>query len=326
MITIKDIAKRAGVTPTTVSRVINNRGYISEETRAKVMEVMRELNYQPNEVARSLGKKHTHTVGLIVPHVIHPFFSELIHHLEAEATAEGYKILLCNSRDQRERELEYIDMFISNRVSGIILCSQYLDTEMFSELNIPLINLEREDLSSAISIQSDNYLGGQLAARHLIETGAKQLLHIGGEVRRDVPASRRWDGFKDVCAEHGVACELYITDLEAYQSMEYYELIRSVLEARPRVDGIFTSSDLIAAQIIQVCAEKGITVPGDIAVVGYDDTFLARLTTPTITTIHQEIPEMARLAIDCILASQKGEVTETKYVLPVTLVKRSSTK
>ena len=124
MATIKDIAAPAGVTATTVSRVINNRGYISEETRKKVTQAMQEMNYQPNELARSLAKAHSNTIGVIVPHISHPFFSKMISALESAAAKRGYKILLCNSKDQPEKETEYLDMFISNRVTGVVMASQ----------------------------------------------------------------------------------------------------------------------------------------------------------------------------------------------------------
>ncbi len=155
MFTLKDIAQKAGVTTTTVSRVINNRGYISKKTRDKVCEVMKEMNYRPNELARALSKQHNTSIGVIVPHISHPFFSKLISHLESAAAQKGYKILLCNSKDQPEKEMEYIEMCISNRVAGIILCSKYLDASKFASLNIPILNLEKEDYSNAISVQCD---------------------------------------------------------------------------------------------------------------------------------------------------------------------------
>lgn len=131
MATIKDIAARAGVTATTVSRVINNRGYISEETRKKVTQAMQEMNYQPNELARSLAKAHSNTIGVIVPHISHPFFSKMISALESAAAKRGYKILLCNSKDQPEKETEYLDMFISNRVTGVVMASRDVRLKSF---------------------------------------------------------------------------------------------------------------------------------------------------------------------------------------------------
>lgn len=164
MATLKDIAQRAGVTATTVSRVINNRGYISEGTRKKVYAAMEEMHYQPNELARAFSKQYTNTIGLIVPHISHPFFIKVISNLESSAAEKGFKLLLCNSKEQPEKEQDYLDMCISNRVAGIVLCSKYVQTREFRKMNIPVVNLERGGDDDTISVQCDNYQGGKLAA------------------------------------------------------------------------------------------------------------------------------------------------------------------
>ena len=178
MATLKDIAQRAGVTATTVSRVINNRGYISEGTRKKVYAAMEEMHYQPNELARAFSKQYTNTIGLIVPHISHPFFTKVISNIESSAAEKGFKLLLCNSKEQPEKEQDYLDMCMSNRVAGIVLCSKYVQTREFRKMNIPVVNLERGEDDDTISVQCDNYQGGKLAAEHLIECGCKNLFRI----------------------------------------------------------------------------------------------------------------------------------------------------
>lgn len=326
MVTLKDIARKAGVTTTTVSRVINNRGYISEKTREKVCAVMEELNYRPNELARSLSKQHSSSIGVIVPHISHPFFSKLISQLENAAAQRNYKILLCNSKDQPEKEMEYMEMCISNRVAGIIICSKYLDSEKFSALNIPILNLEKEDRSNAVSIQSDNYKGGCIAAEHLIACGCRDILHFGGIVGKNMPADHRSQGFSDVCGRKNVEYKVLLTDQSAYGTMDYYAFIKKSLKNNPETDGVFASSDLIAAQVIQVCKTMNINIPEDLCLVGFDDVAIAQLTTPTITTIHQPLREMAEIAIDCIEKNIRGAIVPSQIILPVTFVKRDSTK
>lgn len=325
MATLKDIAKKAGVTPTTVSRVINNRGYISEETKQKVELVMKDMNYQPNELARSLTKQRTNTIGVIVPHISHPFFSELISCIEEEAAEKGFKIILCNSKDMKEKEKVYLDMFVSNRVSGIILCSKYIKGEKFNTLNIPVVNFEREEGESLILIQCDNYRGGKIAAEHLIECGCENLLHFGGVRGKEMPADKRSLGFSDVCMGNCKKFKIILSDQLAFGSMNYHDFIKQSLVENPGVDGIFASSDLIAAQVIQVCGEMGLSVPKDIKLVGFDDVLISRIATPSITTIHQPIKEMTSLCIDYIANSIKGKVVPAKIILPVSLVKRAST-
>ena len=143
MATIVDVAKLAGVTPTTVSRVINNRGYISEKTKSKVYEAMKELNYQPNEIARSLTKQKTNTIGIIVPHISHPYFAKLISNLENEAAKKNYKIMLYNSKEKVEKEKQYLDLCKSNRVSGIILCSGNVESNKINAGDTPIVLLEK---------------------------------------------------------------------------------------------------------------------------------------------------------------------------------------
>ena len=143
MATIKDVAREAGLTVTTVSRVLNNRGYISDNARRKVAEAMEKLNYQPNEVARSLHKKSSKTIGVIVPHIRHPYFAEMISNLENAAYKEGYRILLCNTQSKEEKAKAYIEICTGNRVAGIILFSGQVAVETFMGLDIPVITMER---------------------------------------------------------------------------------------------------------------------------------------------------------------------------------------
>lgn len=324
MATLKDVAERAEVTVTTVSRVINNRGYISEQTRKKVYDVMKELNYQPNELARSLSKQRTNTIGIIVPHIVHPYFAKLISNLETAAANKGYKILLCNSKAKNEKELEYIEMCKSNRVSGIILCSRNVDIEGMKNLEIPVITIERNLEAGTVGIECDNYLGGRLATEHLISCGCNNLLHLSGIKNENMPADARAEGFIAVCEEHGVKhTEVQNTSM-IYNTLDYHEYIRHALKKTPAVDGIFASSDLIAAQTIQVCMEMHIKIPDQIKLVGFDDVDIAKLTTPTITTIRQPIREMAEWAVEFIQKSLNQEAVPEQIKLPVTLVRRGS--
>ena len=191
MATIVDVAKLAGVTPTTVSRVINNRGYISEKTKSKVHEAMDQLSYQPNEIARSLTKQRSNTIGVIVPHISHPYFSKLISNLENEAAKKDYKIILCNSKDTATKEKKYLDMCKSNRVDGIILCSGNVEYNMINTGNIPIVLLEKNFEKGKLGIQCDNYQGGCLATEHLIKCGCKRIVHFSGVIDEEMPADNR---------------------------------------------------------------------------------------------------------------------------------------
>lgn len=325
MATIVDVARLAGVTPTTVSRVINNRGYISEKTRNKVYEAMDELGYQPNEIARSLTKQKSNTIGIIVPHIAHPYFAKLISNLENEASKKDYKVILCNSKEKAEKEKQYLDMCKSNRVAGIVLCSGNVESNKINTGDIPVVLLEKNFEEGKLGIQCDNYQGGRLATEHLIECGCKKLLHFSGVIDEEMPADNREKAFIDVCNKNNIEYYIKKFDVNIYNQMNYYEAIKDTLTEIKEIDGVFASSDLIAAQVIQVCNELNIKIPQDVKLVGFDDVEISKLTTPTITTIRQPIKEMAKLAVDLIDAKYNNVEIDKQIIVPVELVVRNST-
>jgi len=325
MATIKDVAKEAGLTVTTVSRVLNNRGYISDDARRKVDEAMKKLNYQPNEMARSL-RKRSNIIGVIVPHIRHPYFAEMISNLEHEAYKQGYRILLCNTQDKDEREIEYVDICKSNRVAGIIIFSGGVSVEAFGELDIPVIAMERSLGTSTSSVECDNKAGGEMAARELIECGCKKLLHIGSTSGGVVlPADNRARGFIEVCEKEGISHIEVSPENEDYASMNYTKLVENIFRDYPDVDGIFASSDLIAAGIIQTCNKLGKRIPEDLKLIGFDDVIIAQITSPALTTIHQPIREMATIAFKLIKNFSNGEVVPKQTILDVKLIERETT-
>lgn len=325
MATLKDVARASGLSEGTVSRVLNNRGYISEQTRNRVYMVMKELNYQPNEMARSLSKQSSNTIGVIVPHVMHPYFAKLISNLERAAYKHNYKILLFNSRGKDEKEDEYIEMCKSNRVAGVVLCSNSIETEKFQNMGIPFVTMERPISGGAASIECDNYKGGVLAAEHLIQKGCRNLLHFGGIEENLMPADDRWESFQSVCERAGVNCTLVKMPKGTYEELEYEAVVSRALEEHPDIDGIFASSDVIAAYVIRSCGRLGLRVPEDIKVVGFDDVLISQMSTPSITTIHQPMKEMAEAAINALEQTKAGNMVPARSVFPVTMVVREST-
>ena len=325
MATLKDVARETELTVSTVSRVLNNRGYISEETRNKVYAAMKKLNYQPNELSRSLSKQTTNTMGVIVPLLDHPYFSKLINHLESAAYEYHYKLLLFISKDKDEKETEYLEMCKSNRVAGIILCSGTIGTEKFEEISVPLITFERNLEHGTASVECDNRQGGRIAAAHLAECGCKNVIYMSGIKGMSMPADLRGEGFAEICRKKGIQNTEIKTDSKLYETLDYREYIEQVLVDHPLTDGIFASSDVIAAQVIQVCSKRGIKIPEQLKLIGFDDVNIASLTTPSITTIKQPIKEMAHMAISLIAASNNNQIVASRTMLPVMLVKRETT-
>lgn len=325
MATIKDVAREAGLTVTTVSRVLNNRGYISDDARKKVSDAMEKLNYQPNEVARSLHKKTTNTIGLIVPQIRHPYFSEMISNIENEAFKNGYRILLCNTRGKAEKEKEYLDICTSNRVAGVILFSGTIAVEPFIQMDVPVITMERKLDNGTASVECDNKTGGELAAKKLIEAGCRHLLIIGSTSNSvELPADNRILGFTQVCEDKNVPFYEIDPKQWEYENLDYMELLESALREHPETDGVFASSDVIGAQMLQVCSKMNIKVPEQMKIIGFDDSFVSRLTTPQLTTIHQPVKEMAVCAVRLLKDAADKKIVAQQTILPVQLIERGT--
>jgi len=322
--TLKDIAKGAGVTVTTVSRVLNNRGYISDETREKVYQVMKELDYQPNEIARSLSRKKSNIIGLIIPTIGHPFFSELSFYLEYYAYKEGYKLMLCNSQMEAKKEKEYIDMLRAHQVDGLILASHTLEVEDYINIDLPIVTFDRK-VGNIPYITSDNYQGGSLATNLLINKGCKKIVYIGGNLKLDLLANIRYDVFLEIAEKRGIEHFIVQTDLNGFNIAEYRKLIFDLLKEHPDIDGIFASSDLIAATVIRVAQRVNKKIPEDIKIVGYDDIQEASLFVPEITSIRQPIKKMGSMAIEVLKKQINKEKVAKSNIIAVELVERETT-
>ncbi|WP_234124612.1 LacI family DNA-binding transcriptional regulator [Clostridium hydrogenum] len=323
MSTIKDVAQLAGVAVTTVSRVLNNRGYISKETRKNVEDAMKKLNYEPNEVARSLYRKKSNIIGLIIPDVSHPFFAKLANYIEYYAYENGYKILLCNSYKDKIKEKDYINMLRRNQVDGIIMGSHTLETAEYLNHKLPIITFDRNISESIPFITSDNYKGGFLATKLLITKGCKKLAHISGPLELNTPANKRYVAFMDVVKENNIDYVIKQTKLDTFEN--YIKLVQKMFDEHPDIDGIFASSDIIAASIIQVADSIGKKITEELKIVGYDDTDIASLIVPQITTIRQPLRQMGEMAVKLLIDEINGKDVKIENILPIELIERKTT-
>lgn len=326
MATIKDVAELTGLSIGTVSRVLNNRGYISQKTRKKVDDAMKKLNYQPNAIARSLSKSSSNIIGVILPLLDNPFFASLLSGIENELESRGYQLLLFISDGDGKKESELLRECKRNRVAGIVLCSGNFEAMRISDLDVPVVSIERSRKNSSVSIECDNYKGGGLACRHLYQVGARNIVYVYGAQDYPMPADARQSGFEDACRELGLETRIYKADSEDFHQQDYFELLARVFDENPGMDGLFCSSDMIAAQALKMASKRGIAVPEELKIVGFDDSIIAVLTTPELTTIHQPVDEMASLAVGSLLSSIKtSSFSSTSVVVDVHLVERGST-
>jgi len=207
MASIIEVAKKAGVGIATVSRVINNSGYVKKETREKIEEVIKEIGYVPNEIARSMTLQKNNIVAFILPNSTHLFFGELLYFVEEELFNKGYKLMICNSSMQTEKDLAYIELLKKNRVDAIILLTNN-DVESYLDKSLPIISFDRK-FEGVPFVASDNYHGGVMAARHLVEKGCKHIMFIGDDAQGvhtkvSTEVSKRRLGFIEELKKHGI--------------------------------------------------------------------------------------------------------------------------
>lgn len=323
---LNDVAKYAGVSPTTVSRVLNDRGYISEKTRKKVYEAISAINYFPNEMARTLSTKQSNIIGLIFPTITNPFFAELVFHIEMQCEKLGYKVFLCNSLNHADKEKKYLDMLISNQVDGIIVGSHNRGVFEKVVTNLPIVALDQFISDSAPIISSDNYAGGKLATEHLIKKGCKKVIHISGPSNLNTPTHLRTVAYKEVMSKYGLEPIIYETH-QTFNPRSNDDMIMRMFEEVPDVEGIFASDDVIAAKCYYKALSSGKNVPDDIKIVGYDGTETAEGFLPQLTTIKQPISKMAERAVKLLDNKIKGEsiCIDSNEILEIQFIEGSTT-
>jgi len=319
---IKDVAKLANVSVATVSRVINNKGYVNEHTKELVMQAIKELNYVPNEIARSLYRKSSKIVGIIIPDLKNEFFNDMIAGIEEVIFKHGYKTMLCTSKESLDREKEYLQMFSTNKIDGLILCSNSPDIASYTNLDIPIVALDRIISKDIPSITADNYMGGIIAANHLINNNCTRIVQFRGPLPF-APANERANGFIQTIQRHS---NIKLHTIELDYNLDPTPIIEQFLTTNPQIDGIFAASDVFAANCIRCLKKLGRKIPQDVKVIGYDNISICEFTDPTISTIAQPIVDMGELAAETLFKLIKNEPIEQFHVsLPVKLIEREST-
>lgn len=315
---IQDVAKAAGVSPTTVSRVLNDRGYISQTTREKVYQAMKDINYVANDVARSLYNKRTNLIGVIVPSTSNPFYGELVSDIESICNVKGYKVLLCNSLHHADKETKYWEMLLRNQVDGVVVVT-YNRGLIDDQQQLPAVAIDHYLSKNINVVSSDNYKGGELATRELLNKGCNKIIHINGASSLETPANDRRYAYENVMNELNMNPITYEVPDVAFLEKNI-ETIKKLFHDHPDVDGIFASDDLIAIKVIQYAKKLGYKVPEDLKVVGYDGTKLIRSIYPDLTTIVQPIASIAETVVNDLDQQIAGKETAKKEtILPIKL-------
>lgn len=310
-INIVDIAKQAGVSIATVSRALNNNGSVRAETRQKILQIANELNYKPNPIARSLSRKRTDTIGVILPELVDEFFMEIIRGIDQEAYKSGQYIVVSSSHSQRNIVETLLEFMSSGRVDGVILMAPQFHNEIAeliqkSKKPVVLVNVCRE-MKKVVSFNINNYQGAFAITEHLIKHGYQKIgMILGPEGNCD--AQERYRGFKDALVHHGLKFRKERTVQGDFSVRSgYYGFVR-LMSQQQKPQAIFAANDMMAVGVYEAARESNIRIPQDVAVVGFDDIYLSRLLNPRLTTVHVPISELGSKAIQYLFRMVNQEV------------------
>lgn len=293
---IKDVAKRAGVGVGTVSRMLNDSGYVAGETREKIEIAMRELNYTPNELARNLYHKRTGIIAVIVPSASNPFFTEFVDYVETELYEAGFKMMLCSTAKASNAELEYLDMLNRHIVDGVITGVHSLDVEEYRKIHKPIVALDRYLGEHIPVVAVDHKEGGRLAAEALIRNGCRKILHFRGSTAVESPYHERHYEFESIMQEQNIQTYTYELEWNRFDSEYYRKAVNDVFSRGIEFDGVF-AVDWLAIECMNETIRRHLKVPRDVKFIAYDGTFITDLVEPQMSAIVQPIEKLAKEAV-----------------------------
>jgi len=334
LITIKDIARELKISPSTVSRALKNHPDISEETKIAVNELAQKLHYQPNAVALSLKQRRSNTIGVIIPEIVHYFFSSVISGIEDVAYDAGFNVIICQSNEKYDREVVNTRTLLANRVDGILV-SISKETQQFDhfynikENGVPVVFYDRVVPGfEADQVIVDDMDAAYRATRHLIEEGCKRIAHFAGPQNLLIGLLRK-EGYLKALHEAGLETrDEWIMEADNFETARLAVL--KIIDDKTNIDGIFAVNDTTAIGAMHTLQKKGIKVPGQIAVVGFSDGRLSGITEPALTSVDQHGYEMGTVATEILLnrimAKNKNYPFETRILNANLIVRGSSVK
>lgn len=327
-VTIIDVAKAAGVSRQTVSRAMNGKAEISPATKERVMQAVRELGYQPNRVAQSMVTRRTFTVGLVFPDILNPFFPEVARGVQDTAREQRYNVFLCNTDDNPKIEAEVLQSLTAQPVDGIIIlgsCLSDKDLLDFANSYKPIVITNRIiDHPNISRIIVDNVTGGSLAASHLIEQGHTSLGIITNH-NIDLATTRRMQGFRTTVEGHELELPAAHIAINAPVIEGGYAAAMELIGKSPHLTSIFAYNDLMALGALRACHDMGLSVPDDIALIGFDDIHLTSISSPSLTTVRVDKYALGMAAMNRLLAMMAQPETQfSDENLPMSLVRRES--
>lgn len=329
MATMRDVAERAGVSLSTVSHVINETRYVSAVVRQRVLDAMEALEYRPNELARSLRRGQTNTIGLILPDSSNPYFAEIGQAIEVTAFARGYNVILCNTSNDLTREELYVDVLRNKQVDGIIFVASGDRSESVRELlrsNYPVVLVDRSLKGVELdAVLVNNYDGGCQAIQHLIDLGHTRIGCVTGP-HNLTPSAERITGYRDTLESNGLPYDEALIMPGDFRPNSGYQAATTLLQSDDPPTGIFACNDLMALGVMRAATTLGLRVPDDLSIVGFDNIELASYSIPPLTTVSQPTNEMGRTGVQMLIHRiETNEDPPGSAVLQPELVIRGTT-
>lgn len=331
---IKDVAREAGVSIATVSRVLNNVDVVNEDTKKKVQDAIKKLNYRPNIVARSLKTQRTKTVGILVPDISNQFYPEVVRGAEDVANIYQYNIILCNSDSDMDKEKEYIRVMKEKMVDGMLYMSSSLDKEILAlidEVELKTVLVETKIAGGKLpSVTIDNKKAGFDATEFLLKNGNKKVAYIGLKKDRNNAVARRYNGYEKALKDHGFEVDPKLIYFGGMKASDGYNGINVILE-NAEIDAVFCASDEIAMGAINALRDKGLRCPEDVDVMGFNDIYAASIFYPKITTVAQPMYDMGSAGMRLLIKSISNKPLEEnesayQFELNYHIVERDSVK
>jgi LacI family transcriptional regulator len=331
-VTIYDIAKELNVSPSTVSRALKDHHSIGKKTKKAVIKLAEQRGYQPNAIAASLRISRTNSIGVITPWINRPFISSLISGVEMTVNNSGYNVIISQSHDKYESEVNNAQALYNSRIEGLVVSlametRKYDHFDKFIKNNIPIVFVDRvpEEVNTT-KVVIDNFAAGFKATEHLIEQGCKRLAHIGGAPHRNVYRDRR-DGFIAALNKYQIDVDdQLIIESDALSSEEGHKIAEQLLSLSDRPDGVFVANDTAATSVIQVARDKGISVPDELAIIGFNNDPVCTIIAPSLSTISHPAIEMGMLAAQQVLNREGDIVSKQTILLDTEVIIRASSK
>lgn len=327
-VTIKDIAKKGDVSVTTVSRVLNNKPDVGDDTRTKILKIIDEMNYNPNSVARGLVTQKTHTIGLIIPDISNPFFPQVARAVEDKAQKLGYSVIFFNTDNHLEREKKAVELLKSKQVDGLIVSLSLGNEKILKQLkasNYPVIQIDRSVLSNSYPLVSiDNTNSAYQMVEYMLKKGHTKIAHISGDLNTTT-GRERMNGYKKALLDYGLKINKDYIVAGDYTQHSGFKAMQKLLKLKERPTAVFAANDLSAAGVYKALFAVNLKIPDDIAVAGHDDIDIASLLRPELTTMRQPKYSLGERAVTVLLRMINNQKTDIEnQILKTNLIIRES--